>query len=105
MKAKKAAQHRQAIAAAASLQTGLKPGTIPPLSSAPETTEFTKKSPPGGKTIPSNLNQSSTTLTPGKDVAILPDQSDDYEASKVNKMKKSQYDDDIKMVQDLDRWG
>lgn len=31
--------------------------------------------------------------------------ADDYEGGKVSKRKGSKYDEDIQMVQDLDRWG
>ena len=31
--------------------------------------------------------------------------AEDYETCKVSKSKKSQYDADVRMVQDLDRWG
>ncbi len=88
---KKAAPHRKAIAEAAQLAPiAQKPGapskssTINPKTS--KSTEF------GGN---SDNNGGSGT----GDVA------EDYETAKVNKSKKAQYEADIRMVQDLDRWG
>lgn len=101
LKAKKAAQHRQAIAQAASMQTG-RPG--------PETNDKSKKAVSGsgkgsGIEALSNSFTASTTLNNGKEVVLTPDASDDYEGSKVNRHKRNLHDEDIRMVQDLDRWG
>lgn len=37
--------------------------------------------------------------------AIVLEGNEDYEGCKVNKAKKAQLDADVRMVQDLDRWG
>ncbi len=87
---KKAAPHRKAIAEAAQLAPiAQKPGA--PSKSATMNPKMSKSIEVGGN---SDNNGSGSG-----------DVVEDYETAKVNKSKKAQYEADIRMVQDLDRWG
>lgn len=80
MKAKKAAQHRQAIATAAKMQIG--GGTQNSTSGRSE----------------NNNNSDNFTVSP--DLA-----AEDYDNAKVSKAKKQQYEEDVRLVKELDKWG
>lgn len=82
---KKVPPHRKAIQEASKI-TG--PGTT----SNSATATSTQSPAPSGQTQGSfSLSQAEV--------------NEDYETSKVNKSKKAQYDADIAMVKELDRWG
>jgi flagellar basal body rod protein FlgB len=88
---KKSAPHRKAIAEAAQLAPiTQKPGATKP-TALNNTKALSKSVDLGG----SDNNGGNATN----------DVNEDYETAKVVKNKKSQYEADIKMVQDLDRWG
>lgn len=106
IKAKKPAQHRQAIAAAASMQqSALRPPGSSTLQSAPETTTSPKPSLAPLSAGKASMTASMASGAGGRDIVIAADPNDDYEQSKVSKHKRNQFDDDVRMVADLDRWG
>lgn len=99
LKSKKIPQHRQAIAKAASIEAAIRP-------SVPETHDTPKRATVGvskGATV--SLSSTAPAMNGGKDIVVAPDTSDDYEGCKITKNKRFQYDDDVRMVKDLDRWG
>lgn len=124
MKTTKAAAHRKAIEEAKDLNKssaadtssstalGISSGKKPPLGNSANNINSKKKP---GPPVPSRSSRSS-----GASVAEITAEvaaisftvgsnddpgNDDYEGNKVGKSKKSVYEAEIKMVQDLDRWG
>ncbi len=93
MNVKKAAPHRKAIAEAASLSPP-NPGS---------SKNLTKPGRTGGNNN-ATADHNNNTMS-GAASLTAAETNDDYETSKVNKSKKAIYDDDIRAVQDLDRWG
>ncbi len=88
----KAAPHRKAIQEAGKIAAAT--AQKPALSSNPLVNAHTSNN--------KNNTMDSLANTTG---AIALDGNEDYETCKVNKSKKAQYDADVRMVQDLDRWG
>jgi hypothetical protein len=106
MKSTKAAPHRKAIQEAAAIisnpatNNNSTMGSIKNSTINNSSTKKPKSGTNGGVSDSTDLSQISFTTGPVSDPM-----NDDYEGNKVGKSKKNQYDAEIKMVQDLDRWG